>query len=249
MALLPQSFAFALTLTVLLLLSRWITRQVLWLGHRLTNDENAALVGYYLLLFPGILLHELSHVAMAKILRLKVGKFNLGPKPRRNSVELGSVMVSRGDALRESLVGLAPFLGGTIALLAIGFGVFDVDALGQAWRVGGWLGALRASDGIWRVPDFWLWAYLIFAISNAMTPSPADRQPWLAAGIYIGVALGVAYLLGGLAWLPVGLGDHVAGGLQVLTLAFTFTLIVDVLAAVALFVAEIIVVQAQAQRR
>jgi hypothetical protein len=158
-------------------------------------------------------------------------------------------MVSRGDALRESLVGLAPFLGGTIALLAIGFGVFDVDALGQAWGVGGWLGALRASDGIWRVPDFWLWAYLIFAISNAMTPSPADRQPWLAAGIYIGVALGVAYLLGGLAWLPVGLGDHVAGGLQVLTLAFTFTLVVDLLAAVALFVAEVIVVQAQARRR
>jgi len=249
MSLLPQSFAFALTLTGLLLLSRWITRQVLWLGHRLTNDENAALIGYYLLLFPGILLHELSHVAMAKIVGLKVGKFSLGPKPRRNSVELGSVMVSRGDALRESLVGLAPFLGGTIALLAIGYWVFDVAALEQAWRAGGWLAALRASDGIWRVPDFWLWAYLIFAISNAMTPSPADRQPWLIAGIYIGVAVGVASLLGALSWLPVGLGDNVAGGLQVLTLAFTFTLIVDLLAAVALFVAEIIIVQAQARQK
>jgi hypothetical protein len=146
------------------------------------------------------------------------------------------------------MVGLAPFLGGTIALLAIGYWVFDVATLEQAWRAGGWLGALRASDGIWRVPDFWLWAYLIFAISNAMTPSPADRQPWLIAGIYIGVAVGVAYLLGALSWLPVGMGDNVASGLQVLTLAFTFTLVVDLLAAVALFVAEIIIVQAQARR-
>jgi len=37
--------------------------------------------------------------------------------------------------------------------------------------------------------------------------------------------------------------------LQVLTLAFTFTLIVDLLAAVALFVAEIIIVQAQARQK
>jgi hypothetical protein len=248
MTLLPQSFAFAITLAGLLLLSRWITQQVLWLGHRLTNDENSALIGYYLLLFPGILLHELSHVAMAKLVGLKVGKFSLGPKPRRNTVELGSVMVSRGDALRESLVGLAPFIGGTIALLAIGYGVFDVEALGQAWRTGGWLAALHASDGIWRVPDFWLWAYLIFAISNAMTPSPADRQPWLLASIYVGAALVVAYFLGALAWLPVGLGEQVTVALQVLTLAFAFTLIFDVLAAVALFVAEIVIVQVQARR-
>lgn len=243
MSLLPQFFAFALTLTCLLLLSRWITRQVLWLGHRLTYNENAALIGYYILLFPGILLHELSHVAMAKIVRLKVGKLSLGPKPRRNSVELGSVMVSRGDALRESLVGVAPFLGGTAALLAIGYWVFDVAALGQAWSAGGWLGVLQTLDGIWRVPDFWLWAYLIFAISNAMTPSPADRQPWLMAGIYIGLALVVAYLLGGLSLLPDGFSNHVAGALQVLTLAFLFTLILDLLAAIALWIAEVIVVQ------
>ena len=49
----------------------------------------------------------LSDVVMAKIVGLKVGKFSLGPKPRRNSVELGSVMVGSGDALRESLGGRA----------------------------------------------------------------------------------------------------------------------------------------------
>lgn len=241
MPLLSQLFAFTITLTCLLLLSRWITRQVLWLGHRVTNNENATLIAYYLLLFPGILLHELSHLLAAKAVGLRVGKLSLGPKPRRHSVELGSVTVSRGDALRESLVGVAPFLGGTLALLAIGYWVFDVAALGQAWRVGGWQAALRAVDGIWRVPDFWLWAYLVFAISNAMTPSPADRQPWRIAGIYIGISLVIAYLLGGLALVPPGWSNHVAGALQMLTLAFLFTLTLDLLAAIALWLVEVII--------
>jgi hypothetical protein len=125
--------------------------------------------------------------------------------------------------------------------LAIGYGIFDVAALGQAWYAGGWLAVLRAAEGIWRVPDFWLWAYLIFAISNAMTPSPADRQPWLLAGLYLGLALVVAYLLGGLALLPAGFGDHVTGALQVLTLAFLLTLALDLLAALLLLLAEGIV--------
>lgn len=243
MPLLSQLFAFTVTLTCLFLLSRWITRQVLWLGHRVTNNENAALIAYYLLLFPGILLHELSHLLAAKAMGLKIGKFSLGPKPRGRSVELGSVTVSRGDALRESLVGVAPFLGGTAALLAIGYWVFDVAALGQAWITGGWLAVLRATNGIWRVPDFWLWAYLIFAISNAMTPSPADRQPWRIAGIYIGISLGIAYLLGGLALVPQGWSTHVTGALQMLTLAFLFTFVLDLLAAAVLWITEVIIGQ------
>ncbi len=243
MALLPQIVAFAATLACLLVLSRWITHQVLRLGHHLTRNEGAALIGYYLLFFPGILLHELGHVAMAWIVGLRVGRLSLGPRPRRNSIELGSVMVSSGDPLRESLVGLAPFLVGSAALLAIGYGVFDVAGLGQAWYAGGWSSVVRRLNGIWRVPDFWLWAYLVFAISNAMTPSPADRRPWLIAGIYVGLALGMAYLLGGLALVPQGWGDHVAGALQVLTLAFLFTLALDMLAALLLWLAEVLLVR------
>lgn len=238
MTLFPQVVSFAATLACLLVLSRWITHQVLRLGHRLTRNEGAALIGYYLLFFPGILLHELGHIVMAWVVGLRVGKLSLGPRPRRNSVELGSVTVSRGGPLRESLVGLAPFLVGSAALLAIGYGVFDVAALGQAWYAGGWSAVLAGVNGIWRVPDFWLWAYLVFAISNAMTPSPADRQPWLIAGIYVGLALTIAYLLGGLALLPAGWSDHVAGALQVLTLAFVFTLALDLAAALFLWLVE-----------
>ncbi len=245
MSLISPLLVFAFVLACLLLLSRWITQQVLRLGHRLTQNEAAALIGYYLLFFPGILLHELSHIGMALIVGLRVGRLSLGPKQRRSSVELGSVMVSRGDALRESLVGLAPFLVGSAALLTIGYGIFDVAALGRAWAAGGWPAVLRAADGIWQVPDFWLWAYLIFAISNAMTPSPADRRPWLTAGIYLALALGISYLLGGLALLPAELGIRAMAALPLLTLAFAFTLALDLAAALLLWLAESVLIRLQ----
>ena len=243
MSLFPQLLTFALTLTALLGLSRWIARQVQILGLHLTGNEGAALLAYYLLLLPGILLHELSHIGMARLLGLKVGKFSLGPRRQPGgTVELGSVMVRSGGVLRDSLVGLAPFLGGTVVLLLVSYWVFDVATLGQTWALSGWGGVLQAVDGVWLVPDFWLWAYVVFAVSNAMTPSPADRQPWLIAGIYLAVALLLAYLLGGLAVLPQTLAPQVAGALQVLTLAFLFTLALDLAAAAALWGAEIAIV-------
>ncbi|MCX6031171.1 MAG: hypothetical protein NT169_17970 [Chloroflexi bacterium] len=238
MTLLPQLFSFALTLAALVALGRWITRQVQVLGWRLTANESAAAMAYFLVMLPGIFLHELSHYVVARLLGLKVGKFALGPRRQGQMVQLGSVTVGSGGALLDSLVGLAPFLSGTAVLLLVGYRVFDVGALGIAWQRGGWGAVLAAVNGIWRVSDFWLWAYLIFVVSNSMIPSQSDRRPWLTVAIFGGIALTLAYLLGGLSVLPEAAGIHVAGALQALTLGFLFTLVLDLIAAAALWIAE-----------
>ncbi|MBM4456528.1 MAG: hypothetical protein FJ011_01990 [Chloroflexi bacterium] len=250
MSLLPPLFTFSLTVAALIVLSRWINRQVLTLGMRVTGAEQVAMVIYYLVMLPGILLHELSHAGMARLVGLKVGKFALGPRRRARSkvIELGSVTVGSGGSLRDSLVGLAPFLTGTAVLLLVGYQVFDVAAVGQAWAAGGWASVWREVNGIWRVPDFWWWAYMIFVVSNAMTPSPADRQPWLVAGLYIGLALVVVYVLAGLPVLPAALTSQAAGAFQVLTLGFLFTLALDLLAAAALWLVEVIILGLQGSR-
>jgi len=249
MPLLLQLLAFAATLVCLVALSRWIARQVQVIGLHLTGNAEAALMAYYLLLLPGILLHELSHVAVARLLGLKVGRFTLGPRKRGRVVELGSVTISSGGTLADSLVGLAPFLVGTAVLVGVGYWAFDVAALGRAWMAAGWGGIWRGLDGIWLVPDFWLWAYVVFVVSNAMTPSSADRQPWLMAGIYLGAALTLAYLLGGLPGLPASLAGQVAGVLQMLTLAFLFTVGIDALAAAALLLLEAVILACQGRHR
>jgi hypothetical protein len=249
MSLLAQTLAFTATLAALVVLSRWITRQVQLLGLHLTGDERAAQMTYYLIMLPGILLHELSHVIMARLVGLKVGEFSLGPRPRnQTSIELGSVTVSRADVFRESLVGLAPFLTGTTVLVLVGYRVFDVGSLGQAGSAAGAGGLVRALPGLWQVPDFWLWAYVIFVVSNAMMPSPSDRQPWLLAGIYLAVALGGVYLLAGLPAMPEALTRWAAGVLQVLTLSFLLTLVLDLAVAAAMWIAEALILALQSRR-
>jgi hypothetical protein len=249
MPLLAQTLAFTATLAALVVLSRWVTRQVQLLGLHLTSDERAAQMTYYLIMLPGILLHELSHVIMARLVGLKVGQFSLGPRPRnRTSIELGSVTVSRADVFRESLVGLAPFLTGTAVLVLVGYRVFNVGSLGLAGSAAGAGGVVRALPGLWQVPDFWLWAYVIFVVSNAMMPSPSDRQPWLLAGIYLAVALGGVYLLAGLPAMPETLASWAAGVLQVLTLSFLFTLVLDLAVAAAMWIAEAVILALQSRR-
>jgi hypothetical protein len=245
--LLPQILGLGLALAALLLLSRWITRLVQVVGLRLTGIERFALTVYFLLMLPGIVLHELSHALVAKLLGMRVGKFSLGLRWRGKSVELGSVTVSSGGVIRDSLVGLAPLVSGTAVLLLVGSQVFDIPALGEAWARAGWSGVFQRVDGLGSVPDFWLWAYVIFVVSNAMTPSAADRQPWLVAGLYLTLAVALAYLLVGLPILPDALSAKVAGALQLLTLSFLFTLFVDLLAAMVLWFVEGLIIQVKGQ--
>lgn len=238
MSLLSQFLVLAVTLLVLVQLSRWVTRQVQTIGWLVSGDENVTMVGYYLLMFPGILLHELSHFVTARLLGIRVTDFRLGPRKRRNSktIELGSVSVFSGGTIRDSLVGVAPFVAGTAVLLVVSFTVFDVDALGRVWAAQGWSGFFATAAGLPQTPDFWLWLYLIFAVSNAMMPSPADRKPWLLAGLYLAAIVAVAWIAGLFSRISPGVWDHVLGALQVLTLAFLFTVIVNVLVGSALWI-------------
>jgi hypothetical protein len=229
MALLSQFLIFVILLALLIELGRWVTRQVQTIVWLKTGDQNATMVGYYLLMFPGIVLHEGSHYVAAKLLGIKVTNFRLGPRRHKNAktVELGSVTVHSGGPLRDSLVGVAPFVAGTVVLLAVSYLVLDVSALGAAWDDQGWRGFIASARAMPRTPDFWLWLYVIFTVSNAMMPSESDRKPWLPAGLYVAGLLLLAWLLGAFSFLSPALWDNALGALQVLTLAFLFTVIVN----------------------
>ena len=150
MTLLPQFLAFASTLALMMVLSRWINRRVGVIGLRLSGDMNVAVMIYYLLMFPGIVLHELSHYLMARLLRMQVGSFALGPKKRRKcpvGVRLRDGGQRQHDTRQPGRAG-PQFLAGTAVLLLISYYVFDVAALGEAWRTAGWAGVWDNLGGI-----------------------------------------------------------------------------------------------------
>ena len=100
------------TLPPLFLTKRWINRHVQGLGLLLTGDSQAAAVLYFVLLLPGILVHELSHWLAATLLGVRTGGISIWPSRRGGRVRMGSVKVGRADPLRASLVGGASLRGG-----------------------------------------------------------------------------------------------------------------------------------------
>jgi hypothetical protein len=185
------------------------------------------------------------------MLGIRVTNFSLGPRRRKNAktVELGSVSVYSGGTIRDSLVGVAPFVAGTAVLLLVSYMVFDVGALGRVWAAQGWEGFFRTVAVLPKTPDFWLWLYVIFAVSNAMMPSAADRQPWVLAGLYVAGVIVIAWVVGLFGYLSDAVWDNVLGALQVLTLAFLFTVLVNVVIGSVLWVVASIMIRiARAQQ-
>jgi hypothetical protein len=206
------------TLIPLVVLERWIHQHLHGIGLLLTGNQDAAVLLYALPLLPGVLLHELSHWLVAKLLGVKTARMSLLPKRQRGGrVQLGAVVVQKTDAVRASLIGVAPLVSGSLVVLLIGQRILDVSAMGGALRTenlgmifSAWLTALRA-------PDMWLWVYLLFAVANAMLPSPADRETWLP----------VTYVLGFSSFL-LELAPVVVTALRWLAAAFAMTLVADV---------------------
>lgn len=232
----------AISLPVLLLLERWIHRHLHGLAYLLTGRRTWAVLLYAIILFPGVLLHELSHWITALLLRVRTGSVSLIPRLEEDgSVRLGYVEYYRGatlDPLRESLVGGAPLISGTVAILLIGFYVFDVAALGAAVRSGEVASMTRTLEAIFRTPDFFVWLYLIFAISNAMMPSPSDRRAWPAFLALLAAGAVILALLRMQDAVLLGLAGPVTAVFGYLGLAFSLAIGVDVLFIFFIYVVE-----------
>ncbi len=228
----------AAALGLLLLIERWIHRHLQGIMLLLTGDPEMALVLYALPLLPGIILHELSHAAMALILGARIGRISIRPKLAGQRVQLGFVPVEKTDAVRASLIGLAPLLTSSAAILLIGHAVFGIGAMGGALAAGDWDTLLQSLGDMLEATDAWIWAYVIFTLSNTMLPSRADRQAWLPVILFLLLALVLVWVAGFGPAVVSRLSEPLAVALHWLATMSTLTLIVDLPFALAIAVAE-----------
>ena len=236
---LTPSLSLLLTFVLSLLALYWMSQQVAYqiqaLLYHLTRSEDMMTVGIFLAYLPGIFIHESAHWLMAKLLRLKTGKFRVWPRRQGGSIGLGSVNVQRGGAWRDSLVGMAPLLVGSILITVIAQQTFLAFRMTDAWSRGAWGAGLQAFWQGLGGQDGLLWAYLLFAIANAMMPSASDRQPLKSLILYVAGAVAL-YLILDLPASPLtAILDWSAPFLLQLTGALLFTLLLDVLVIVALW--------------
>jgi len=193
---------FIFMLLPLVFLQRFLHREIQVVTLLLTRNMQLTLSVFSILFFPGVLLHETSHFLMAKILRVRTGKFSVIPKPMSNGrLQMGYVEVEKTDFIRDSLIGLAPLIAGTLFIAYAGITQLQLNTLWDVLQNGQvelfWMGVGLLPT----VSDFWLWFYLTIVVSSTMMPSESDRHAWLPLGIWIGVLFTLALVSGFGTWM------------------------------------------------
>lgn len=239
----------AISLPILLLLQRWIQTHLHGLSLLVTGKPERAIYLYAIVLFPGVLLHELSHWLTATLLGVRTGSISLLPRRTPDgSLQLGYVEYYRSktlDPVRESIIGGAPMIAGTAAILLIGFNVFAVADLATAVQSGDMDTLTFALADLFQTSYILLWIYLIFAISNAMMPSKSDRRAWPPFIIAMIILAGIVYLLGLQKEVANSLLKPVLLMFTYLGIAFSVAIGVDLFVMFVLFTLEAVISRAK----
>jgi hypothetical protein len=227
--LLTPWLTLAAVLLPLIYVEKWIHSHLYGVGWLLTDDQKSATALYYVLLFPGVFVHEFTQYLVAGALNVKIKKVIAWPDAQDDgTLRLDFVRFQKANRAQAAVIGAAPLITGLALVWLISsqvlslhtvveaIGTSDLDIIGSALR-----------DAA-SAPDFLLWLYAIFTISNAMLPTPADRQGWPL--VIVAFAVMIAFLV------LIGVGDvlmetftgPVAHGVERVTTAFATVLVAEV---------------------
>ena len=191
----------------------------------LTRHENAAIGMFSLLFLPGVLLHELSHFLMARLLGVRTARFSILPSILPGGkLQLGFVETEQADLFRDALIGLAPLLSGGALVAYLGLVQLNLGSLGTVVGHNDWQGLWQALRQISVQPDFWVWFYLTFVIGSTMLPSDSDRRAWLPLSLWALLLVGLVAVAGAGPWLLENAAPALNTALRTLAVIFGINL-------------------------
>ena len=208
-------FWFVLMLVPLIFLQRYLHREIQAVFLILTRDARITIGIFQIIFLPGVFLHEASHFLMAKILRVPTGGFSVIPRALPNGrLQLGYLETAKSDIVRDSLIGAAPLIFGTLFVAYVAVYQLDMRVLWDTFRNGQydlfWMGIRFLPT----VKDFYFWFYLAFAVSSTMMPSESDRHAWLELVISVGVIFSITLLIGAGPWMYENVAPRVSSFLS-----------------------------------
>jgi len=168
----------AATLIPLLYVQRWIHRHLFGMGYLLAHDKGTATLFYYLLLAPGVILHELSEYLMAGVFSVRARKFNFVPEAQEDgSLEFGFIQLEEiKNPVWASIIGLAPLIVGIFVVIWISQSLLDLPEIFLAIRINDLTVIGAALNKLIHKPDFLLWLYVLFSVANTIMPGK-DAKP------------------------------------------------------------------------
>jgi hypothetical protein len=155
-----------------------------------------------LVMFPGTVVHEVSHFVAATFLFVKVNKISFLPQKTPRGIALGHIQPAKQpDPFRDALIGVAPLIGGSavlVPIVALGFSFPMPTYFLGAPHIVTELSALQTRIDLNSTRDL-IVLWLLFSVGNSIFPSPSDRRAWFLVGI-------LTVILGGALWYFAGIG-------------------------------------------
>jgi hypothetical protein len=230
---------FTFSLLALVFAQRWMHNHLQRVLLLLFRKIEIAFFFYALLLLPGVVLHEASHLLAAKLLGVRTLSFSLIPKLRSDgTIRFGFVETMRVDPMRSAVIGAAPMASGILVLallvyrtLGLGPMLMDLNIFAP--------GTLQIFWGrLVETPYLGLWLYLAIVVSNTMLPSSADRAAWIPSGLILGALIGFIALLGYGPQAAELVARPAESGMRAMAGLFTLTTLLDLVLVVPLWFVE-----------
>ncbi len=238
--LLTPWIVFGLTLAALIWIQRWLQRHIFGVGWIVAQENHLATVIYYMVLLPGVFIHEFSHWLVAGVVNVKTKRLTTWPKIDKSG-ELEPAFIKVEDTKNPvflTLIGIAPFVSGLALVLLISGSMLHLPDLIKAFATNDVNVIAAAFQTLLLRPDFVLWFYLLFAIGNTMMPGKADREGWLIIGGLIVGALIFLAVIGFSAAEIRWFSGPIPAVINSLTAVFLMIFAVDVVVAFLLFAIE-----------
>lgn len=211
-------------------LERWLHQHIFKVGWLVFKNFQHTTLIYYTFFLPGVILNQLVYWLVAGVLDVRADRaIRLPEKQEVAELKLNFIKLSKkASPAKVSIISLSPFLAGLLFILIAMNNIFHVNVAFADFD--GTLNSFFTSIGrITSVPDFWLWAYLLFTVANTMMP---DFKQIYGLRVILTI-IGVIFI----ALLFIGVGDEIANAtingpilslLNTLSGAFAFVIVLDI---------------------
>jgi len=220
---------------VLRWLETWLHQHIFKVGWLTTKDFQTTTILYYTFFLPGVVLYEIMYWLAAGLLNVRSQSEISWPKPQEiGELKLNFVKVApRTSPVRVAIIETIPLITGLLLVWYIANNVFELplvlDTLVPEDTPVTMQSLGAAFAQLVLTPDFWLWFYLAFTVSNTMIPDLSEFRGYRTVGIVVGVVALALVLLGlGSAVVLDFLGGPVATILNTLSSIFTVIIAINV---------------------
>ncbi|UCF26998.1 MAG: hypothetical protein JSW42_10145 [Chloroflexota bacterium] len=210
----------------LAILQRWLHIEIQSVFFLITRRLELALAIFSILFLPGVLLHELSHYLIARLLGVPVGNISIIPQALPDGrLRMGYVETASTDIFRDALIGTAPLIAGSIFIAYAGLVRLEFAPVWEQISNGD----LPEYIQVMNQPDFWIWFYFIFVVSSTMFPSASDRRAWMPILILVALIVALLLISGAGPWLWENLGTSLLSFVHILSLIFVLSALVHLI--------------------